>query len=284
MNKLLKNMKANWQSYLIILLLLVLIGGSSVSTMFTSGGNMMFSKSYSEGVSMMADSRIMPYYGSDDALSYEDRKLIKNGNINIETPNYDFAKNSIVSSIKNYDGIILSDSESKDINDNRYTNIRAKVNSENLETLMNEIKSLGEVKSLNIYSNDVTGSYVDYNDRLKRYNEQIEKYQLMLESDKISIEEEVQVQSRIDQLEDQIYYLTKNLGDLNEDITYSDVYVSISESPSILEEVNFLGFKDMGIEFMSSLKGGISFVLKLIGYLIPVIVLYGIYRIGRKYF
>jgi hypothetical protein len=223
------------------------------------------------------------YSGGDSALYVEERKVIKNGNIDLETDNYDFSKNRIISLTDSYSAIVLSDSESRNNDDNRYSNMRVKINSEKIDKFLDELKNLGEVKSLNVYSNDVTGTYVDYTDRLNRYNEQIAKYNEMLESEKINIEEEVQVQQRIDQLEDQIYYMNERLGDLDEDISYSEVYISLSEKPSLLEQVDFLGFKDMAKQFLGALSAGWNILLNILGFIIPFVVLYFVYRIVRRF-
>ncbi len=285
-NKFIKSLKGNWQSYLIIVLLLVLVGGSAMSSFFRISSSSIMGESYS--YDSMASSKIAnglsSYYGgSDSALYITERKVIKNANINLETDKYVYSKNSITSLVETYSGIVLTDSESRDRNDNRHTNMAVKINSKDIDAFLEEVKKLGEVTSLNVYSNDITGSYVDYTDRLNRYEEQIKKYNTMLESEKITIEEEVQVQSRIDQLEEQIYYLKERLGDLDEDISYSEVYISLSEKPSLLEEVNFLGFKEVGVQFLGSLKNGLSILLNIFGFVIPFVIVYFVYRLGRRF-
>ena len=94
--------------------------------------------------------------------------------------------------------------------------------------------------------------------------------------------EEIQVQQRIDQLEDQIFNLENNKGNLKENADYSSVYVNLRENPSFIDESNFKGFKDWVIEFLRSLDNGIQFILQLLGFVIPFAIIYGIYRLGRK--
>lgn len=283
-----KHFTINWKNYMIAILVIFLLGGNLTSNLLNSASSNFNSKSLS-----MSDSM---YYGEsvgrsisysqnsvDFAPEVEDRKKIKNANLVLETDNYDSAKNSIINTIKAKDGIILRENEYKYKEDYRSLSLNFKINADNLDTMLSEIKTFAEVESLNVYVNDVTGNYVDYNERLVRYETQIVKYEEMLKKE-MSIEEEISVQNRIDNLENSIFYLKKQIGSIDEDVSYSDVSISLKEEANILSEIDFLGLKDSFKMFMESLDGAIRFIILAIGFILPFGIIYLIYKISRKVF
>ncbi len=271
-----KHFKKNWQTYLIIGLLLVLIGNFFTYRPFHSDSENILgiSKSYyRDSISNYKSS----YYDGE-----ADEKKITTANINLESENYFNAKNSILNSIKAKEGIILNENEYEDNKGNKNIYINAKVPSNKLNLLLEELKNLAEVKSLNIIIDDVTKSYIDYSDRLNRYKEQIEKYKNMLKRN-ITVEDEIKIQNRIDQLEDQIFYLKKRVSEIDNDVEYSTLYISLKEKPSILENIDFLGFKDSIKLFLNSLDSAFRLIVGLIGFLLPFGIIYLVYKLIKKF-
>lgn len=279
-----KNLKKNWKDFLMISLLVLLVLGSfgSMPGNFKMNSISSYSESsvYDQGyVSKMASS----YYDPSDSLSVEERKLIRNANLDLEVANYDLVKTSIDKLVTSYDGIILSESESKNYYDNRNLNMRIKVDSESLDNFLDEIKVLGKVENLNVYSNDVTGQYIDSNEQLVRYEQQVSVYEEKLLRKDITVEEEIQIQTRIDDLQNSIAYLKKRIESVEEDVSFSEVHLSLSEEPSILDEVKFLGFKESFQKFLDALNNGWKLLLEIVGFVIPFAVIYVLYLIGRRF-
>lgn len=283
--------KKNWKNYAIGILAVFLVFsflGSNIGNMGVEAFSSYDSYS-SKSVAMEADSFYRggssPYYNNvDDALDVTDRKIIRNANIDLESDNYDDSKNKIDALVKDYSAIVLSNNEYKNKKEYRTSNYRVKVDSSKIDLFVSELKNYGEVESANIYSNDVTGSFVDFSDRVERYEGQITKYEVMLLKKDITVEEEVQIQTRIDQIEDMLFYLRKNIGNLEEDITYSDVSITLSEEESLIDEVDFVDLEDSSKLFVGSLGSAIELVLMILGFVIPFLVVYIVYRFGRKLF
>jgi len=275
--------KKSWKNYLIGLLLILFIGNIFLSSNF--GISQMMSQSFDNSISskmISSSERGMIVSDAGFAPNIQERKVIKNANLNLETNDYDKSYNQIKNSINTYNVIILSESEYKDNNLDRNLNLNLKIDSTKLDSILSEIKMYGEITNLNIYSDDVTGTYSDYTNRSIRYQTQIEKYYLMLNRINITIQEEIDVQQRIDQLEDQIFYLEDSKSKLQENVDYSSLYINLKEKPSFIDESNFLGLKDGIMQFLRSLDSGIQFILQLIGFVIPFVIIYAIYRISRK--
>lgn len=280
-----KNIKTHWKNYFIVLLLIVLVLNFNSNTFMGSmmkSSSSMAMDSYMESSYIRSD--IAPYYGNGDDLGSNERKIIKNANLNIESKEYEATKVLIASTVNNYDAVILSEqSSAMSSRDIMYSNYRIKVDSTKLDSFVDELKLLGKVTSVNIYSNDITGTYTDYSKRLERYEEQIAKYVVMLEKD-LTVEEEVQVHSRIDQIEEQIAYTKRQIGNFDEDISYSEVYLTVQEVPTLLEEINFQEGKDYAKVFITTIQEALNLVLKILAYAIPFGIIYLIYRFSRKYF
>ncbi len=271
--------KHNWKNYVIGFLAILFIGSfmlNSVSYLGTSSYDSLSAKSYD---------RNSIYYGSDESFApqTEQRMVIKNANIYLETDDYVQSKSQTQSSINAHSVIVLSENERQYNDDYKVTDYKLKIPSEKLDMFLEELKTYGEVISINVYANDVTGTYADYTQRVLRYQEQIVKYEQMLQKE-TTIEEEIQLNTRIDQLENQIFSLNNQIAAIDEDVSYSEVYISLKEKPSTLSEIDFLGIKDGFKLFMDSLQNGIKFILFLLGFVLPFAIVYGLYRLIKRLF
>ncbi|MCA9459107.1 MAG: DUF4349 domain-containing protein [Nanoarchaeota archaeon] len=283
MTTILKNLKDNWKNYALVLLLLAFL--------FTFLANMV-SMSNSTFQSMSKGISNDMYYGNSESARYydgsssfapleEDRKLIKNARIELESGNYDEVKISIESSVSAHKVIVLSSNE-RQYEDYRSSSYNFKVPSEKLDLFLDELEIYGEVSSLNINTNDETGSYVDFKSRIERYENQMSSYENMLLRNGMTIEEEIKVQKRIDDLENSIFYLKKNIGSIDEQTLYSDVYLTLKEKESFFAEIDFIGIRDGFKLFLSSLELAIKFIFVLVGFLLPFGIIYMIYRIVKN--
>lgn len=274
-----------WKNYVIGILAVLFLGTMFLQTIVSPYESSFSSKGYMANDMAYERAGSSSYYYQEGGFApeVEDRKVIKNANLNLEADDYDKSKAQTQNSITKYEVLVLSENEYKYKDDYRTINYRLKINSDNLDAFLAEIKTYGEIQNLNVYTNDVTGSYTDYTARLERYNSQIKKYNSMLNDKDITITEEIQIQQRIDQLEDQIFYLQKRVDTIDEEVAYSDVSLNIKEKPSTLSEIDFLGLRDGFKLFMNSLEAGIQFILLLIGFLLPFGIVYGVYRLFRKF-
>ena len=288
MSNFIKHMSNYWKNYVIVVLVILLVGGA----MF---GNMSNGRSFAKSLSsneMSYDttqsasySRGGSYYYGDSGFAPEEtnRKVIKNADLSLESDDFDLTKNQVKNSVNAHSVIIMNQNENKYQEDYRYVSYSFKVPSDKLDVFLSEVKNYGEIQSFNVYTNDVTGTYADYSDRVERYNEQIVKYKVMLTNYYLYIEVEFQFSLIIDNIEDSFFYLNKQISNIDEDVSYSDVTISVKEKPSVWSEINFLGFKEGFTMFMESLQAGIVFILYVIGFMLPFALIYGVYRLVRRF-
>lgn len=287
---LINKIKKNWQNFVIGILIVFVFGFMFIFSIGLSS-NMVYKNDYvdsqyqtkSLSMNRMAyDLDLIETSSVDSGSGIEVRKIIKTANLDLESDEFDKTKTDIESIIKNYEVIVLNQNQYSYKQDYRRINYEFKVDSTKLEQFLEDLKKTAEVQNYNVQAEDVTKSYTDYTNRLNRYEEQITRYKEMLISNN-DIEEEVEIQKRIDELEDNIFNLKNTLSQIEDKAKFSRVRVDLEEEPSVLAEINFLGFKDGFKLFMTSLESGIEFILAVFGFLLPFGVIYGGYRVTRKF-
>ena len=279
-----KHFKHNWKNYLIGILVVIVVFGGLLNALVGMSG--MGTDTFSKSLAYDAEYSRNSYYYDDGGFApdSDERKVIRNANMNLESDNYDVAKTNVDRSVIAHSVIVLSQTENKYKDDYRNSNYRFKVPSSSLDLFLEELKGYGEVQYYNVYSNDVTGTYADYSARLERKQLQIQRYEARLASGDMEVEDEISLLKTIDSLEDEIFSLNKRISNIDEDVTYSDVSLSLKEEPSVWSEIDFLGLKDGFKLFVASMEGAIRTILVLAGFLLPFVLIYGVYRGLRKLF
>lgn len=287
MGNLFKKIKTHWKDFAIGLLLILLVFAVLSSGIGFMSKSLNLGSSYDSVASQSAyrytESANSMYYQDDYALEEEVRKIVKNADLDLETDNYDGTISQIEAFVNSYDVIILSENEYTYKDDYRRQSYTFKIDSTKVENFVKDLETTGEVQNVDISVNDVTGVYTDYSDRLERYQNQIIKYESMLNRNGLEIEDEIKIQNRIDNLEDSIFYLKNRIGSIDEKVTYSTVTVNVRENQSVWSEIDFLGLKDGFSMFMESLQSGIEFILLVFGFILPFGIIYGIYRLIKRF-
>ena len=293
MNKIINHLRINWKNYLIVFLAIIILVGPISQTMGNSGfiSQAVMYDSYNSHDSYDVRSSALAKGGSGVMLESAsvdnfngERKKTKNANGRIETENYDKSKRDLQSILDKYSSIVLSENENKDNKDYRTLYMNAKVDASKFDSFLKEVKNLGEVEYLNINSNDVTQSYESYDERVKRYEKQLQTYKDKLDNKNLEVKDEIEIQTRIDQLEDNIYYLKKSFENVENRVEYSQLSLNLVEKYSISDEVNFTSCEDMWKNFLVALNNGIGTFINILGFIIPFIIIYLVYRFAIKPF
>jgi hypothetical protein len=204
-------------------------------------------------------------------------KLIKNGYIQVEVKEGEFEQvffkvSSLAQKYKGY----VSNSQTSSDPEGKMTNgiVTLRVEKENFDAVLNEIKEMGKVLNVNVNVQDVTQEYVDNDSRLKNLQSQQERLlQLMAQS--TDVEDSVVVQKELADVESQIEVIKGRQNYLDNLIAYSTIEISISEPQAVTQntEGGFLGAVKRGV------RGALSFLrvatMVLIG-ISPLLVLAGI--------
>lgn len=159
-------------------------------------------------------------------IPIDKKKIIKDGNVSIETLDVVESKKTIDNLAKKYDAYY--DAEELQNNDRiiSYT-LKLRIPANNFEKFISEIeKGKDEISNKSIHSRDVTEEYIDIEARLANKREYLARYKVLLAKastikDILAIEESIRIlQEEIESKEGRLKYL-------NDQVAYStlDIYL-----------------------------------------------------------
>ena len=130
------------------------------------------------------------------------RKIIKNGDLSIQTREFDQFLEDLNRSILSAGGYV----ESSSINGNSYNknrmrsaDITARIPAENLDAFCDQVSDLGNVTYKNLYTRDVTLTYVDLESHVKALRTEQQTLMELLERAQ-SVEDIITIQSRLSEV------------------------------------------------------------------------------------
>lgn len=190
----------------------------------------------------------------DTTATLDDRKLIRNVNLSVETKAFDALINDLNSRTKSLGGYIEQSSvngNSYDIEySTRYATITCRIPSDKLDEFLASIGENCNIVSQSEQVQDVTLSYVDLESRIKALEAERDALMSLLENADTTTE----ILAIQNQLTDVIYRIesaTASLRSLSDQVAFSTVYLSINEvkvysdpeEPTFWEEISegFMG-------------------------------------------
>ena len=159
------------------------------------------------------------------------RKIIKNGDLSIQTREFDEFLTNLNRSILAVGGYV----EASSINGNSYNknrmrsaDVTARVPAEQLDAFCDQVSELGNVTYKNLYTRDVTLTYVDLESHVKALRtEQQTLMDLLAKAEKV--EDIILIQNRLSDVLYEIESYESTLRTFDDQIAYSSVHLSIQE-------------------------------------------------------
>ena len=214
---------------------------------------------------------------TQSSISNSDKRIQRNANLNIEVKSINESIDKLNNIISSFGGEIISSNKGGFDYGQPYANIRLRVLSENLDSVLIEFKKLSsKVISENIYTNDVSEEFIDIEARLKimkstenRFNDLLSKSEKIEEI--IQVEKELmRIRGDIESLEGRLNYLTKTTDTSEINLNLNEQIPITGESWKINEE-----FKEAFKNLLGFAKSLTNFVINVIVF-IPVILVAGI--------
>lgn len=216
------------------------------------------------------ESPAAPSSKGDSGSDYESqRKIIKNGNLTVETLEYDKFLKELEASVTTFNGYIeYSSTSGRD--GYRSANYTIRVPAEKYDAFITEVGNLGTVTSSNTSVDDVTMQYIDVEARLSAYKAERDSFMELMDRAE-TIDEILQIQSYLTDVNYQIESYTTQLNSLKNKVSYSTVTLYVSEvervtpaepktvweriSTNLSENLYSIGegFKNFFVWFVSSL-------------------------------
>ena len=208
---------------------------------------------------------------SDENIqSATNRKLIKTVNMSVETKEFDKLLSNVEKKINQLGGYAESTNisgNSYEKSGSRYANITARIPAENLDAFVNSVENESNITSKNESAEDVTLSYADieaHNASLRIEQERLNE--LLKEAD--SLETIIILQQRLTEVRYEIESYESRLRAMDNQVTYSTVYLNVSEVKEYMPEpVEKLTFEENCEAAWETIQ---SFVISLISF-IPIL-------------
>ncbi len=159
------------------------------------------------------------------------RKIIKNGDLSIQTREFDTFLENLNRSILGVGGYV----EASSINGNSYNrnrmrsaDVTARIPADQLDDFCDQVSDLGNVTYKNLYTRDVTLTYVDLESHLKALRtEQETLMELLRKAEKM--EDIITIRARMTDVRYEIESYESTLRTYDDQIAYSSVHLSIQE-------------------------------------------------------
>ena len=159
------------------------------------------------------------------------RKIIKNGDLSIQTREFDEFLTNLNRSILAVGGYV----EASSINGNSYNknrmrsaDVTARVPADQLDAFCDQVSELGNVTYKNLYTRDVTLTYVDLESHVKALRtEQETLMDLLAKAEKV--EDIILIQNRLSDVLYEIESYESTLRTFDDQIAYSSVHLGIQE-------------------------------------------------------
>lgn len=185
----------------------------------------------------------------------DDRKLIKEGNVEFETDNLDSSRRKIFRAVKKYNGYISSDKESK--NSGRESNIIIiRVPAQNFDNLLNDAtQGVDKFDSKIINVKDVTEEFLDTEARLKTKKDLEARYRELLKQAK-NVSEILEIEKQLGEVRGEIESMEGRLRYLQNRVSYSTLSVTFYK--------NIAGRFELGRQLANGFKNGWDILLWLL--------------------
>ena len=208
-----------------------------------------------------------------DAMNYDEAntesKIRKVGNINLTVDNLDTANDDVLDIMNDYNGTVLSSSQSGTGN-NKSMTITLKVPVEYFENLYETIKDIeGEVDYASYYTDDVTQEYVDLESRLKNL-EATETQLVKILDTAETVEDTLAVYNQLTSTRSQIEVIKGQLKYLDNQVDYSYLTVTLSLS-DVGKDVKDEKWEPLGV-LKNAVSALVDFGIKIVDSLIWLVV------------
>ena len=263
-------MKDNWFLILIslFLVILVVLGSGFFSKGYNDfdGIDMSFRNNYDSLGSAAEKSYVNTYSPEVDS-----RKITVYTNLNLKLKKNQFSKVdlNIKNIVINTNSILLKENTSVY---NRNNNLKSgnytiKVESVKLDSIISQLKNLGEVSSFSSHKTDITEQYENQEIELNSENNKLKRFKELYDSNSALLENKVELIEKIFNQERRIKYLEESLENKDKTVKYSTINLSMSEYSNYISII-FVKFSDL----LKTIVGSINVLLHIIFAVVPFII------------
>jgi hypothetical protein len=172
------------------------------------------------------------YQDTNTSQSF-DQKYEKIADLSSLTSNFELDEKNIKDSIQDYKALI-QDEQKSGLQGNRYLSLTIGVPPNNFDSMIESLSSIGRLVSINIVKRDKTNEYKELSSKqetlVKTRDSLIE-----LKERNASVEDLINLETRILEIENEIQTLGVSLGEFDEENEFCTINIKLSESSSSFE-------------------------------------------------
>ncbi len=286
----LNKLKENWLIVGIVVVVFLMMFGSNI---FGRVGSLSKSASFdmAESVSY-APSAALSYRGGgyvsdgDFAPEVEERKITKTGSMSTEVERGEFyeAESKLKSIVKSSDSYLLNQNVNKGgTNRKSYHtgSYQIKIDTEKYDSVIEQLKDIGEVQSFNENAVDITGTYTKTEIEIESEKAKLKRYEKLYEEAK-DVSDKLNLVDRIFNQERTIKYMEDSLKNMDKRVEYSTIYLSINEKKSDYYNVVWVKFSELVKNIVGSFNSLIKLVFVLLPWAIALWIIMFVVKIIRK--
>ncbi|MBQ6893141.1 MAG: DUF4349 domain-containing protein [Clostridia bacterium] len=242
---------------------------------YSSSSDMLMDKAEMESGSGYGSSTNSSLRGEEDkSKEFQEEKLVYTSNVDLETEDFDAANDTLHATIKSLGGIIVSEN-AYNLSDVGYRslNMTVRIPQENYDTFLSGLSTAYNIASIRNSVDNLTEYYYDNANRLKSYRVQEDRLFAMLEKAE-TVEEMLQIESRLCDVQYQIEALTNTQKTIDNDVKYATFHISLNEvtkfttpAPKTFSDRFNETVKDSGETFLDVLEGLLFIFIYLAPYL-----------------
>ena len=272
-----QKLKENWLLLALVVVVLVVFSGLNPTQTFTNK----IAMDESVGLTASRSSSFVPYY-DNFAPEAAQRFITKTSSLSTEIKRNTFQEtdSKVKDLTKGFNAIIINENQNKNGEgktsylSSSYT---MKVETSKYDSLVSQLKTIGEITYFNENSDDITEQKLDLQTSLEAERERLARYKQLLETAQTT-QEKIELTDKIFEEERTIKYYEEALENVNNQVSYSTVYLTITEKRSDFANAAFIKFSQIVTSFVDSINSLINLIFVLIPWAIALLIIWLIYR------
>ena len=287
-----KKLKDNWLLILLpfVLIFILVIGFSGITILtdtFSSYGgsssdsyqrpSIGYSSANYEAASMATRfslSKASPTPSNDVVLPKADRMIAKTASMQSKVDRGKFldSENSLKNIVKSSSGFILDqnvETYGKDRDAYEAGRYQIKIDSKKYDSVVSQLKAIGKNEVFVENAQDVTQAHTDLNVQLETEKGRLARYQEMYKNATVT-EDKILISDRIFSQENTIKYLEESLKNVDNQVVYSTVDVTLTEMKSDYSDLGFASFSSLVISFVGSLSALVVILVALLPWILVI--------------
>ncbi len=215
--------------------------------------------------------------------SSSEKLVTKSGTVTIKV-NQGTLENKLTS-LK--DTLKSSNADISSISYNEYTSrkqysITIKINPEKFDSILESLKSIGELRSMDTNIEDVTTNYQDLDVKIKNRKIELERLYAIYNTTTV-VTEILEVEREITRVEEELQWYEGQKIELERQIAKSTIIITLYEDKSPVESNLLLPIEQFGSVFFGAISASLILIVGGIGFLAPIVlVIFVLYKIYRK--